>query len=290
MGTTVAGISTVGFGDKRTQSAMHGMNPENFNVIITGHLMRPPNRLIYIHSVAKRSFLVQKKTFFPRLVLAGCEHGERYVTCGVIPDPISQPSPDETRGGTRIDEHDGWRVAIDLLNVTNLTSNPFSGDNNPNFYANTNGLNYIAEGLWPSLNKIPDESEIQAAERRRDRHYEYLARESQRLAARSKRDLDEFLQTYPDTHIALDALGIKTEWHNLSTTTVTCSNCGDQITPGIAFHKSSVGILCVIDPMRALKAGAIDRAKFDALTEEDQNEAESEHKPQTRQSRMKPVV
>ena len=249
----LAGISTAGFEDKRTQGAMKGANPENFNVIITGHMMRDPKRMIYIHTVSKRSTPFLTRTLFPKLRLVGCEAGERYVTCAAFGDPIPQASPDQERGGTRIDEHDGWRAAIDLLNPTNLTYNPYSGDANPDFFANRNGQNLIAEGFWPSLHEVPPEEEIRAAEQRRDKHYRYLARESTRLAARSKKDLDEFLQTYPDTYIALDSLGIKTDFHNPAIVTVTCPNCGDAVKQGIAFHQSSAGILCIIDPARALK-------------------------------------
>jgi hypothetical protein len=285
---SAAGISTLGFSDKRTQSAMRGKNPENFNVIITGRMMREPNRLIYVHTVARRSTPFLTKALFPRLRLAACEDGQRSVLCCVVPDPITQASPDQERGGTRIDEHDGWRVAIDLLNPSNLTNNPFSGDGNPDFFANRNGQNLIALGFWPSLHEHAPEDEIKRAEKNRDTHYRYLARESQRLAARSKKDLDEFLMTYPDTHMALDALNIKTDWHSPSTVTATCPNCGDDVKQGLAFHKSSVtDRLCVIDPERAFKAKAITAAERDELLEDDSEGPEDKKR---RKSRMQPVL
>ncbi len=263
MGT--AGITTLGFENQQTKSAMRGSNPENFNVIIAGHALRPPRQMIYIHSVAKRTFGPLTRTLFPWLKLAGCEPGTRYVTCCVIPDPVPQASPDQERGGTRIDEHDGWRAAIDLLNPTNLTGNPFSGEQNPDFFANRSGQNLIAEGFWPSLNQVPTENEIKDAEKRRDRHYQYLTREAQRLAAVSTKDLNEFLQSYPDTHIAMDALGLEANWHSRSEVKSSCPNCGDAIKQGIAFHQSSAGVLCVIDPERAFKAGAINRERYEDL-------------------------
>jgi hypothetical protein len=264
MGT--AGISTLGFEDAKTKAAMRGSNPENFNIILSGHAVRAPQRIVYIHTVAKRSFGPLARTLFPWLKLAGCEAGERYTTCTTVPDPIAQASPDQERGGTRVDEHDGWRAAIDLLNPNNLTSNPFSGDGNPDFFANRSGQNLIAEGFWPSVNQVPPESEIKAAEQRRDKHYAYLTREATRLASVSTRELNEFLQSYPDTHIAMDAQGLEANWHSRSEVKSSCPNCGDTVRQGIAFHQSSVGIMCVIDPERALKAGAIDRAKYNSLT------------------------
>ena len=288
---TAAGITTVGFGDKRTQAAMRGANPDNFNIIVSGHMMRDPRRLIYIHSVSRRSFLVKGRMFFPNFLMAGCENGERSVLCGAIPDPISQPRPDIENGGTRINEHDGWRVTCDLLNVNNLTGNPYSGDNNPDFYANRSGQNYISEGLWPSLHKIAPEEEIKAAEGRRDRHYRYLTKEATRLAAVSTKELNEFLQTYPDTHIAMDALGMSANWHSLSIVKVSCPNCGDDIKQGLAFHRSSVtDRLCVIDAERAYRAKAITKDERDELLSADDEDSDGPAEKKSRKSRMQPVV
>jgi hypothetical protein len=267
---SAAGISTLGFDDKKTQSAMRGANLDNFNVFFSGHNMREPKRIIYIHTVSKRSFGPLTRNLFPWLKLAGCEGGERYTTSTVIADPVNQACPDQERGGTRIDEHDGWRAACDLLNPVNLTTNPFSGDANPDFYANRSGQNLIAEGFWPSLNQIPSEEEIRAAEGRRDRHYKYLTKEATRLAAISTKELNEFLQSYPDVHIAMDALGLEATWHTRSIVRASCPNCGDLVNQGIAFHQSSAGVLCVIDAIRALKAGAINRERYNELTQEDE--------------------
>jgi hypothetical protein len=261
----MASISTIPFGDKRTQGAMRGANPENFNVFFSGHSMREPRRFIYIHTVAKKSEVITR-ILFPKLFLRACESGERYVTCGVVPDPISQTSPDQERGGSRIDEHDGWRAAIDMLNPRNISNDPFLGTNNPDFFANRNGSNLIALGFWPSLNETPNDEEIKLAEKNRDTRYRWLAKESQRLAHKSKKDLDEFLQTYPETYTALDSLNIKTDWHTPSIVTSTCPNCGDEIKQGLAFHKSSVtDKLCVIDPEKAYRAKAITKEEYEEL-------------------------
>src|SRR6266576_1321840 len=134
-------MTNLGMDHPKSQSAMRGANPENFNVFINGRAMRDPLRMIYIHSVAKRAHGPISRALFPKLKLAGCEDGERYVTCALVPDPIAQASPDQERGGSRIDEHSGWRASIDLLNPGNLTEQPYSGSNNPDFYANRQGTN-----------------------------------------------------------------------------------------------------------------------------------------------------
>src|SRR6266702_699143 len=115
-----ASMSNLGFESDKTKSAMRGANPENFNLIISGRSMRERKRIIYVHSVAKRSHGPVTRALFPRLKLQGCEHGERYVTCASVPDPVPQASPDQERGGTRIDEHDAWIAVLDLLNPGNF--------------------------------------------------------------------------------------------------------------------------------------------------------------------------
>lgn len=262
----MATMSTLGFETGKTQSAMRGANPENFNIFLAGHMIREPRRMVYIHTVARRSFGPLTRTLFPKLRLAGCENGERFTTCCAFGDPIAQASPDQERGGTRIDEHDGWRAAIDLLNPINLTNNPYTGDGNPDFYANRSGQNLVAEGFWPSLNSVPSEEEIKLAEARRDKHYRWLTREATRLEAVSRKDLNDFLQSYPDTHIAMDALGMEANWHTATVIRATCPNCGDSVKPGIAFHKSSVtDKLCVIDPDKAYRAKAITKEEYEDL-------------------------
>jgi hypothetical protein len=249
----------------KSAAEMRRANPENFNVIMNGRSMRPPLRTLYIFSVAKRSFQV-RHMLFPKLTLRGCEDGERYVRCTSVADPIPQACPDEGRGGTRTDDNDGWVACIDMLAPGNFTMDPYSGSTNPSFFENRSGTNLIAEGLFPSENEIPTEEELKRAEKARDSRYKFLTREAQRLAAVSTKDLNEFLQSYPDTHIAMDSLGLEANWHSKNEVKVSCQNCGDSIRQGIAFHQSSSGILCIIDPDRALKAGAINRDRYNELT------------------------
>lgn len=260
-----ASFASTGIDSEKSRSAMRGANPENFNVMLNGQAVREPRRFIYIHSVAHKAFGPIKRKCFGGLLLKGCEAGERFVTCAVVPDPIPQGAPDETNGGTRIYEADGWRACIDLLNPANLSTDPYLGDKNPDFARNTSGNNLIAEGVWPSLNEKPTEQEIKRAEKCRDEHYRSISREALRLYAKSTREGNEFVERYPDVHIAMDALGLEAPWHQRNEVKATCPNCGDKIQPGLGFHQSSAGVLCVIDPAKAYKAGAITKEKYEEL-------------------------
>jgi hypothetical protein len=269
----MASFSNLGFDDPKTRAAMRGANQENFNTFFSSHAMREPKRMIYIHTVARKS-TITTRILFPRLYLRGCESGERYVTCCSVPDPITQGRPDQENGGVRLDEHDGWRAVIDLLNPRNFSRDPFLGSKNPDFFANRAGTNLIAEGFWPSLHEKPPEDEIKVAERNRDAHYRWLTKEATRLAAVSTKDLNEFLQTYPDTHIAMDGLGLSATWHTLNVVRQSCPNCGDEIKANVAFHRSSVTEkLCVINPKEAYKAKAITKEEYEELTGLDENDS-----------------
>ena len=256
---------------EESERELRKQNEANFNVIVSGRAMREPRRLLYIHTVSRKPKNVTR-TLFSKLHLKGCENGERYVTCAVIADPIQQPSPDQERGGIRIDEHDGWRACIDMLNSNNTTNDPYFGSGNPDFYANRQGLNLIAEGFFPSTNEVPTEKELVRAEECVKKHYQWLTKEAIRLSGSGmQREFNEFLQTYPDTHVAMDALGLSAPWHAASVIEAHCPNCGEKIRPGIAFHIGDLGP-CVIDPVRAFKAGVLTKERMEELLMENKPE------------------
>lgn len=263
-------------GNGLTSKYMRSENREDFNPIFNGRAMRPPLRTLYIFTVAKRPYERHNPPLFPKVILRGCENGERYVMCASAPDPLPQVSPDNDRGGTRVDEHDAMVALIDLLCPGNFSFDQFAGSSNPTYFANANGTNLVCEGFWVSESATPTEDEIRKAESMRDARYRWLTREAKRLANVSRKDLDEFLQRWPDTHIAMDALGMEADWHSKNEFKQSCPNCGDSIKPGLAFHQSSAGVLCVVDPERALRAGAIDKKKYKAMTDVTAEEPEPE--------------
>jgi hypothetical protein len=251
---------------------IRGENAENFNPIVNGRMMRDPLRTLYIHSVSPRSFTLRNPPLFPRLEIRGTDpeiNKGRWITCATVPDPIPQISADNERGGNRMDDNDAWAALCDLLNPLcgpNESVNPYVGSNNPDFYSNRRGTIFVLEGIFPSQNEVPTEEELKKAEECRDKRRRWLVAEAKKLAAKSTKALNEFLDTNPQVHEAMDALRQTAPWHQNNALKVSCANCGDEIDDGLAFHKSSVGILCIIDPQRAFKAGAINQKKFEELT------------------------
>lgn len=240
---------------------MRRLNPDDFSANM-GNTRYRVDRTIYIFSTARRDFGPLQSTIFPSLTLCGCKKGERYVLAATVPDPVPQASPDLERGGRRIDYHDGWMCAIGLLNPESTSRDPFLGAEGASISI---GNNLVAQGLFPSLTNPPKEEDIQKAESFRNRRYKRLTEEAFRAAATSSKKLSDYLHEHEDVHDAMDALGMKADWHQKREVLAKCPNCGDDVVPGIAFHKSSVGILCVIDPEKAFKAGAIDRARMEDL-------------------------
>lgn len=271
---TVATVVNRGIDAPASRKEIRKANEENFNPIINGRMMRDPLRRVYIHSVAKRSFVASNLPLFPKLELRGTDpaiNNGRWITCTSVPDPIVQISADNERGGNRLDDNDAWAAVADLLNPMcgqNATMDPYAGSSNPDFYANRRGTILVCEGIFPSLNEVPTEEELRRAEAARDKRYRWGTSNAMKLAAKSTKDLNEFLDTNPWVHEAMDAQGLSAPWHQENVVKSYCPNCGDSIRQGLAFHQSSAGVLCVIDPEKALRAGAIDRKKFKELTEQ----------------------
>ena len=258
----VANFTNTGIKSKESQAAIKAANPDNFNVVVNTRMWRPPLEMIYLWTVARRDEKVSHWAF-PG-TLKGCTNGERYVLSGQVSHPTLQACPDLERGATRTDEHDGWRVAIDILNPANTTDDPWIDTRGMSM---SRGANLIAKGFFPSRNNPPSEAELQKAESLRNTWYEGLTREAIRLESTSTRELNDFLRERPEVHEAMDALGLQAAWHKSREVKATCPNCGDSIKSGVAFHQSSAGVLCVLDPERALKAGAINKERYRELTE-----------------------
>ncbi len=239
---------------------MRRLNQEEFTASL-GNTRYRVESTIYIFSTAKRDFKVSQP-LFPALKLQGCSKGERYVLAATVPDPVPQASPDLERGGRRIDYHDGWMCAIGLLNPESTSRDPFIGAEGASISV---GNNLIAQGLFPSMTNPPKEEDIRKAEAFRDKRYKRLVDEAMRAAATSSKKLSDFLHQHEDVHDAMDALKMTADWHQKREVLTKCPNCGDDIPASVAFHRSTVGIICVIDPERAFKAGAIDRERMEDL-------------------------
>ena len=249
------------FDSPTNQAEMRKKNPDNFNPNL-GNIRYRVDNFVYIHSVARRDFFVSQ-TLFPKLLLKGCDPGQRWCLATTIADPIPQASPDLERGGARTDYHDGWQAAIGLLNPENPTNNPWVNGEGSGLSV---GTNLVSQGLFPSLTPEPSEEDLQKAENLRDRRYKRLTDQAFAAARQSQKKLQDFLAEHEDVADAMDALNLRADWHHSRKVFSVCPNCGDEISSGLAFHRSTAGVLCILDPERAFKAGVIDENKLKKLT------------------------
>jgi len=245
---------------------MKAKNPDEFGTSFGSQVRYHIDGEVFIFSCARRTFNVNQ-TLFPSTELLGCLNGERFVLSATVADPIPQASPDLERGGKRIDYEDGWRAAIGLLHPEHpLGANGdwFTGADQGTM---SEGVNLIAQGLWPSRTNPPSEQDIRRAEAFRDKRYRRLTDLAFQKAARGSKHLADFLHEHEDVHDAMDALGLSADWHRSNRKVMaSCPNCGDAITPGLAFHKSSVtDTLCIIDAERAYRAKAITKAEMEEI-------------------------
>lgn len=241
-------------------SIMKEQNPDLYDNSMPR--MYPIHRHIFIHSVARRDF--DKKHVYFKGTLAGCHKGERYVTCYAVPDPPQQISIDAERGGKRVEveprDEAGWRVAIDILNPNNPSTNPYLrlSPQQAALYAVGQDVDLIKYGLFPSLNEEPTEEELLRAEKSRDETWQALIDEAFQEQASNPQNLRNWLRAHPDVYEAVAAFGVEADFiTKKAELKQSCPNCGDSVKAGIAFHKSSAGVLCILDFKKAYEAGAI---------------------------------
>ena len=255
-----SGINRVnGFTEPISEGVMKQSNPDLFDTRMPR--LYPVHRHIHLYSVARRDF--PKKHVYFNGTLKGCHNGERYVLCYSVPDPPQQIAVDAERGGKRVEveprDEAGWRVAIDILNPNNPSMDPYFRLNGQQaaLYSIGQDVDLIRYGLFPSLNNPPTEAEIVRAEKSRDDSYQALVDEAFQEQSGNPQGFRKWLKDHPDITTAMEALGVIADWHRAPVSQMACPNCGDVVKAGIAFHKSSAGVLCIIDRERAIKAGAI---------------------------------
>ena len=250
-----------GFTDPLAAGQMRTQNPDLFHEGLPR--MFPIHRHIYIYSVARKDFPNRRHVYWrgPLVGCTGANKGERYVLAATIPDPPQQITVDAERGGKRVEpeprDEAGWRVAIDILNPNNPSLNPYLqlDAEQTAIYATGQNVDLIRYGLFPSLHNPPLEEEIQRAEAARDKSYQDLVDEAFQEQASNPQNFRNWLKNHPDIGIAMEATGTVADWFKTPESKMSCPNCGDIIKSGIAFHKSSAGVLCILDKERAAKAG-----------------------------------
>lgn len=217
------------------------------------NLIRDPKRFIYVGTVSKRNFDIERPPLFPKLRVPACAPTERFKMVAKVPDPFNQAIQDTDNGRLRGVAHDGLRVAIDLVNPNNISTN-FDWVCPPeaaNEVATGYGCDLSKQGVFISLEWPPLEDTLAKAEQRRYNMYESMRRSIDR---QNEKDALEMVAMNSDFDMMADFFGLTYTWHKKMQALITCPNCMGQAPQGAAFHKVGDAI-CVIDWRKAVGAG-----------------------------------
>lgn len=217
------------------------------------NLLREPKRFVHIYTVSKRDFFIQRPPLFPGLKVPACAASDRYRKVASIPDPFNQAVQDVNNGRMVGTAHDGLRVAIDLVNPNNITTNfdwevPVEA---LNLIATGHGCDLSQQGVFISLSDPPQEIQITKAEAKRRKYYEFLRTT---IDQQTEKDALTLVAGNIDFHLMADFFGLTYPWHKVMTAFVTCANCQERVPEGAAFHKLGDSI-CVLDWKKAVSAG-----------------------------------
>lgn len=213
---------------------------------------------VYLYTISKREFTVCRPPLIRTLLIPACGPAERFRLVTSLPQPFGQPDINPVNGDFIIYDrgrsHDAQYVAQDICNPDNPSLDQDAYARMPDRFLTGYGTNLSAQGVFWSLNNPPEEKEIKAAEKRRETYYHQLWEQANTLASIDPKTLAATLTQ--DYHMAAEYFGRETSWHQVLRPMADCPNCGEKIKPGIAFHKSQeLGIICIIDPVRARAAG-----------------------------------
>jgi hypothetical protein len=248
-----------GMEDEQVQQKMLQLNAGTWDPRVDRNILRAPERFIHVFTISARAFVIDRAPLWTKLHLRSCPAGERYAVCAHIPDPMMQMVHSVENGRQRGEAHDGLRVAIDLLDPNNPTTDPDwqPGPEMASMFGSSKGCNLFSQGLFLSLREIPFEHEIVKAEGRRSQRYLALIAHADSLEQVNRKELEDFIkgEDGTDLRLALDFFGEQRAYHKPMIATRACPNCGDYIKVGVAFHLLPGGIYCVNDWQKAVAAG-----------------------------------
>lgn len=217
------------------------------------NLYREPDYFVYIYTISEREFLISQPPLFPRLLIPAKNNGERVRLCYKIPHPFQQVEREGAIGDFIVRGHKAEQVAQSLLNPNNHSLNQDAIP--PEKAVLGFGVDLNAQGVFWSRNNPPTPEEIRAAENRRERYYRQLVERARVLEISNPKQLEASINQ--DYHMAAEYFNIETSWHKKMVKYEECPNCGETIKPGVAYHRNSAEIICIINPERAARAGVV---------------------------------
>jgi hypothetical protein len=233
-----------------------GLNNSYLNNNIAPGSFRTPDYFVYIYSVSNKELVRCIPPMIPRLILKACPADAEYVECARLAEPYEQADRDVDTGEVRMRFHNAKKVAQDIV----CPDAPDMDSAVPP-ESMSSGTDYRAQGVFWSLNNPPLPEEVKKARKRVEKYYRSLLERAATLEYTNPKELAERINE--DYHLAADYFGEEYSWHKqrvrkvTAATKVPCPICGDEIKPGVAFHKDSEGEYCILDWKRAYESGRV---------------------------------
>lgn len=231
---------------------------------IIGHdpnFNRKPDYWINIFNISPVEHIRHRPVDFPTIRIAACPPGKPYICAVRVPNIINYKWVSAETGQPSFVAIKGERFATDLINPGNITDEMWRDSYNPDMdQMHGGGDDLSRRGVFWSKNDVPTPEELKMAKTRMEKHYRECVQKAEDLARQGKTG-----EIGGEAHIAADYLRVNSTWHVRTAVQEPCPNCGEMINPGIAFHASAFGSLCVLDWKRAVSAGV--KAKADVPDE-----------------------
>jgi len=238
-----------------SQAMTQSLNNKTLNNNIDPGAFRKPDFHVYIYNVANRPFERRLPPQIPLLNLKACPEGKKYVEVLRLSHPFEQADRNIDTGEVLMRYHDARKIAQDIVCCGAANMDAACPE------AIASGVDYRAKGLFWSLNNPPTDEEVKKANKRVEDFFRARLERNVALEYSNPKELQDRLGE--DDHLAADYFGEEYSWHKQRVKKVTaapkveCPYCGDQIKPGVAFHKGEDGELCILDWKRAYEAGKV---------------------------------
>lgn len=259
----------------------HNRNLTNLNNL-DPNLVRKPDYFVFVFSVADRSFDVHRPTL--NISTLRVPHNPEamsdpaaYQLVWKVPSPYPLPYVDQNSGEIRMNTVVGERVAMDICNPNQKSTNMDGYIPSDAEYNIGLGDDLIRKGMFFALDSectfakedvkkqfpIPPKKLVADAVARKEKHYNSLLDRMKGFEYSSQKDLDDFKQAEPDVHLACEYFDIETAWHMKrvkKAVKVECKKCGTEMVKGAPFHAlpgTKLGV-CVNDWDAAIAAGVVD--------------------------------
>lgn len=251
-----ASVASLNQIDKRTTQE----NLATFNWHSDPHMVRKPDYFLYLFNIGPLNHDVARPPMIVRAKIPACPKGQKYVTAFKLGNIVNQVWADADTGQPRTHSEYAERVLTDLINPYNLgVDQDVEIDPNRVFSV---GNNLGEMGVFWSRNEVPTDEEMVKPRQRMEKFFRRMIAQGDALARAGKQeDITELM------HIGADYFNYKAGWHTQVEVPATCPNCGEDIKRGVAYHKNSADVICVIDWDRSIAAGvkkASDRPKVAA--------------------------